>query len=241
MIPIKKVSAAALTAFLLASFASGPVWAQAVTVVVNGAPVSFDQPPVERAGRVFVPLRGVFERLGATVVYANGDINATGNGRNIHLHIGSTQAVVDGQTLTMDVAPFLIGARTLIPLRFVAQALGAAVNWSAANNTVYIRGNGNVPGVPINSAFSLGNMRPSPSTGTVTPLIRATFSEPVDTTTVRIFLDGRSLTAIANITSTGFSVRSNFSLASGTHTVHVAGRTQTGARFSTGWTFTTRF
>src|SRR5262249_1232298 len=93
------------------SFMAAPASAASVTVIVNGQTVSFDQPPIERAGRVFVPLRGVFERLGASVVYSNGIINATGNGSNISLHIGSTQATVNGQTQTLDVAPFLVGAR----------------------------------------------------------------------------------------------------------------------------------
>src|SRR5579872_6625948 len=77
----------------------------AVTITVNGQQVQFDQPPIERSGSVFVPLRGVFERLGASVVYDNGKINATGNGRTISLTIGSTTAVVNGQPQTLDVAP----------------------------------------------------------------------------------------------------------------------------------------
>lgn len=155
MFIVKRLAAAALAAAIVGAMSGLPAAAQSVAIVVNGAGVSFDQPPVERAGRVFVPLRGVFERLGASVVYANGDINAQGNGRNVHLHIGSNQAVVNGQTLTMDVAPFLIGARTLVPLRFVAQSLGAAVNWNQSNNTVYIQGNG----APANS--NVGVPRPN--------------------------------------------------------------------------------
>ncbi len=159
MIIVKRLAAAALAAALIGVLSGSPAAAQSVAIVVNGAGVSFDQPPVERAGRVFVPLRGVFERLGASVVYANGDINAQGNGHSVHLHIGSTQAVVNGQTLTMDVAPFLIGARTLVPLRFVAQSLGAAVNWNQSNNTVYIQGNGSA------------NVAPPPNTGAATNVI----------------------------------------------------------------------
>lgn len=167
---IKRLAGAALTACLFAGWSAVPALAQTVAINVNGSPVTFDQPPVERAGRVFVPLRGVFERLGATVAYANGDINAQGNGRSVHLHIGSTQAVVNGQTLTMDVAPFLIGARTLVPLRFVAQSLGAAVNWNPSNNTVNIQGNGaaNVPASNVNPAAATTNvinrLSPAPST-----------------------------------------------------------------------------
>lgn len=116
--------------------------AQVPTLFVNGQVVTFDQPPVEQAGRVLVPLRGVFERLGASVVYENGLINATGNGRNVSLRIGSTQATVNGQPQSIDVPPYVIGGRTLVPLRFVAQALGASVNWNPSDNTVRINGGG---------------------------------------------------------------------------------------------------
>lgn len=162
----RRLAAAALAVSFFGIFPAAPADAQSVAVVVNGAAVTFDQPPVERAGRVFVPLRGVFERLGATVVYANGDINAQGNGRSVHLHIGSTQAVVNGQTLTMDVAPFLIGARTLVPLRFIAQSLGAAVNWNPSNNTVYIQSNGSVAVPPAGNPATnvLNRITPAPGT-----------------------------------------------------------------------------
>src|SRR5438552_1995739 len=171
MIITRRLAAAALAASLLVGFSIAPAPAQSVSIVVNGSPVTFDQPPIERAGRVFVPLRGVFERLGASVVYANGDINAQGNGRSVHLHIGSTQAVVNGQAVSMDVAPFLVGARTLVPLRFVAQALGAAVNWNQSNNTVYIQGSGSSSTIlpPANGSFSLTNKRPATSTNTTSP------------------------------------------------------------------------
>ncbi|MBV9232719.1 MAG: copper amine oxidase N-terminal domain-containing protein, partial [Candidatus Eremiobacteraeota bacterium] len=79
---------------------------QSVSVIVNGQPMSFAVAPMVRAGRVFVPLRGIFERLGASVVYSNGQINATASGRSISLSIGSTQATVNGQPQTIDVAPF---------------------------------------------------------------------------------------------------------------------------------------
>lgn len=121
-----------------------------VTVVVNGSTMQFDQPPVEQAGRVFVPLRGIFEQLGASVVYQNGTINATGDGRNVSLQIGSTNATVNGQPQSLDSPPFVQGARTLVPLRFVAQALGANVDWNNNTSTVTItggnRGGGGGPG-----------------------------------------------------------------------------------------------
>ena len=224
--------------------------AQGVTVTVNGSTITFDQPPIERAGRVFVPLRGVFERLGASVVYANGLINATGNGRNISLHIGSTNATVNGQPVTIDVAPFLVGPRTLVPLRFVAQALGATVNWNAANRTVAIYssgggggGGGGVnpapPPPPAAGARLVGRI---PEANSVTPAtqpnVSAQFSEPVDPNSLRIYFDNRDVTSQSYANATSFNFTPQYSVPAGTHNVRVTGTTTSGASFSRGWSFT---
>src|SRR5579862_345164 len=121
---------------------------QSVNVIVNGQTMNFTQPPIIRAGRVFVPLRGVFEQLGASVVYSNGQINATGRGRSVSLNIGSNQATVNGQPQTMDVAPFIVNVTTFVPLRFISQALGASVNWNDSTSTVTISGGASGPMPP---------------------------------------------------------------------------------------------
>jgi hypothetical protein len=217
--------------------------AATVTVVVNGQTVAFDQPPIQRAGRVFVPLRGVFERLGASVVYANGLINANGNGRSISLHIGSTQAIIDGQTQYIDVAPFLIGARTLVPLRFVAQALGAAVAWDQGSSTVNITGGGNGGGTtytpPPNQSFYLNNMRPTGTVNTLSPAIHAGFSEPVQSDSVRVAIDGVDVTGNVYVNTRGFDVTPTSLLQPGGHRVRVSGTTAAGSSFATGWAFST--
>jgi plastocyanin len=138
---LRVLAIVALLSFLSQSvglFPSAQALAGNVRIIVNGQYVTFDQPPIERSGRIFVPLRGVFERLGASVVYDNGLINATGRGRTIQLHIGSTAATVNGQTTNLDVAPFLVGARTLVPLRFISESLGANVNYDGNSQTVTV-------------------------------------------------------------------------------------------------------
>jgi hypothetical protein len=232
---VKRLVAPAMAAALVLGATSIPAVAQMVSVVVNGAGLSFDQPPVERAGRVFVPLRGVFERLGASVVYANGVINATGNGRHVHLTIGSTQAIVDGQTVYMDVAPFLIGARTLVPLRFVAQSLGAAVNWNGSNNTVYINSNGNVAPAAAPTPYrtygtttnAIGRFNPAPNTRVNGSFILSGYTRPGSSVTVSVVATtstvGRSFNVVTARYSNGttadakgdFSVPINISVNSG--------------------------
>jgi hypothetical protein len=133
---LQLIAPLALGAALFFALAA-PVSAQYV-VTINGAPANVNPEPIERGGRVFVPLRGVFEQLGASVVYANGQINATGNGRTISLKIGSTEALIDGQAQTLEIAPFIENSSTYVPLRFISQALGATVNYESSNRMVSI-------------------------------------------------------------------------------------------------------
>jgi hypothetical protein len=149
--PRARAVAAAAAVFALGTAAAS---AQSVNVTLNGSPLTLSPGPETRDGRVFVPLRGVFERLGASVVYNDGTINAQGNNHSVSLHIGSTQATVDGQQQMLDVAPFIIGASTYVPLRFVSQALGANVDYDASNRIVALSQNGPPPN------FSSQNDRP---------------------------------------------------------------------------------
>ena len=109
-----------------------------VIVVINGEHIHFKPPPIVRSGRVFVPLRGVFERLGATVNYANRHIDARGRGRTVSLTIDSPNAMVNGKPEIIDVPPFIVDQYTFVPLRFVSQSMGASVNWNENSYTVTI-------------------------------------------------------------------------------------------------------
>lgn len=124
-----------------------PAAAQNVAVQVNGSPVHFDQPPVLRDGRVLVPVRGVFERMGADVVYVprTRQVRATHGPRMIDLALGSRSATVDGKTVLLDTPAVEVGGRTMVPLRFISQALGANVRWSAASRLVSITMEQEVP------------------------------------------------------------------------------------------------
>ncbi len=113
---------------------------QSIPVFVDGDRVGFDQPPVVIGGRVLVPLRGVFERMGAVVLWnaATNTVVATRGNTQVQLVIGSRQAFVDGNAVGLDVPPLIVGGRTLVPLRFVSEAMGAQVDWDDAARTVYI-------------------------------------------------------------------------------------------------------
>ena len=233
--------AVSVIAIASASTPPAPAQAQDITVVVNGQQVGFDQPPVERSGRVFVPLRGVFERLGASVVYDNGVINATGDGRTISLKIGSNVAIVDGAQEMIDVAPFLVGDRTLVPLRFVSQALGANVDWDNTSSTVTITMSGGPqPTSTPSYAVRITNLQPAPNSvvSAKRPAVSGSFSSAVDPNSVRISLDGRDVSSTTYVSATGFLFSPPYDLEANTHTVHVTGKDVNGNLFDRSWSFT---
>jgi hypothetical protein len=124
------------TTLLAAAIASAQI-----KVTVNEDPVGFNgMQPVSINGRVFVPLRGVFERMGAFVEWNPGtqSVTATRQNSTVKLQVGSNNAWVDGSTVMMDAPARLMSGRTMVPLRFLSEALGASVNWYAATQTVAI-------------------------------------------------------------------------------------------------------
>ncbi len=114
----------------------------AIQVTVNGTPVNFmGAPPAEIKDAVMVPLRGVFQALGADVRYDSSakTIHAQKGTSQVILPLGAMTATVNGQPQPLSQPAQSIGGTTLIPLRFVAQALGAYVEWHADTSTVEIK------------------------------------------------------------------------------------------------------
>lgn len=132
---LKNVSVTSLA--LLAAFAA----ADSVQVTVNGVPVNFQAAqPQTMNGRVLVPLRGVFEQMGAGVDWdpATQTVTANGGGKHIQLQIGSLDATVNDRVVSMDVAPQIVTGSTMVPLRFLSESLGASVDWQPRNSLVAI-------------------------------------------------------------------------------------------------------
>jgi hypothetical protein len=69
---------------------------------------------------------------------ADQSITAAKGNTTIKLQIGSTTALNNGAQITLDAAPTIVNGRTLVPVRFVGEALGAQVSWDAANYQVNI-------------------------------------------------------------------------------------------------------
>lgn len=115
-----------------------------ITVIYNGTEIEFDQPPVTMYDRTLVPMRAIFEAMGATVTWVadTETILATKDGITIALQIDNNILFKnDGsgtQQVELDVPAQLVGERTLVPVRAISEAFTANVGWDEATKTVTI-------------------------------------------------------------------------------------------------------
>ncbi len=110
------------------------------TAEINGIPVTLDVPPRIMSGRTMVPFRFIGEAMGAEVAWEAPEqkITLTLFGKQIVLRIGSTTAMVNGNPVVLDAPPTIIGGRTLVPIRFVSESLGAKVDWEGTQQRITI-------------------------------------------------------------------------------------------------------
>jgi len=132
--------AVAFSVFLLLIFAFAGLAFAAPVVLLDGEPLDFDVSPTIEQGRVLVPMRAIFEALGTDLDWdgPTQTVTATKDQTTVTLIIGSRTVYKTGAPIVLDVAPKIVNNRTLVPLRFVSEALGASVDWDAATQVVTI-------------------------------------------------------------------------------------------------------
>lgn len=111
-----------------------------ITATIDNRPIYFDVAPQNINGRVMVPLRAIFESLGAEVGWEGSTQTITGKKGAIivTLRLNDTKAEVGGNAISLDAAPTKIEGRTFVPARFVAESLGADVKWDDSRKQVII-------------------------------------------------------------------------------------------------------
>ena len=130
-----------------------------LSVILNGTAMSFEVPPIVENGRTLVPMRPIFEAMGAQVEWNAGTktVIARKNADVVVLPLNSIKPTINGKAYTLEVPAKIINSRTLAPLRFVAEAFGGQVDWNESTRTVKITSfasNGTMSG---NTAASTGN------------------------------------------------------------------------------------
>ncbi|MNO60060.1 hypothetical protein D3C76_506620 [compost metagenome] len=141
----------------------------AINVYIDGSPLKTDQAPIMVQGRVMLPLRAIFEALNATVKWDQKAqiVTAIKGDTTIVLKIKSKVATINNEAVTLDVPAQSIKGRTMVPVRFVSEALGQEVGWNSKTKRVTITSGDNGgttnPGNPI--AVSYVSLRDNGSNG----------------------------------------------------------------------------
>lgn len=137
---MKKIISLLLVVCLVLSVSVTTFASDTIYVILDGSYIEFDVSPQIINGRTMVPIRAIFEKMGATVEW---DVNTssaicTKGDTVVKMTINSMDMYINNQVTKMDISPVVINERTLAPARYVAEAFGADVQWSQKNNTVVI-------------------------------------------------------------------------------------------------------
>jgi hypothetical protein len=111
-----------------------------VIVAIDGNPVPDTTKSVIVEGRVMVPFRAIFKVFGLNITWDEKSKTAIGTkeGKKIELQIDNKQAMIDGKPQTLDVPAMIIDDKTFVPVRFIADSVGAQVVWDGQNKVVMI-------------------------------------------------------------------------------------------------------
>ena len=121
-------------------------YARDISVTINGEPLVTDVAPEIVNDRTMLPMRAIFEALGADVEWVGEDslIFATKGPNLITMKIGMPKMNVqkiDAEApiiVDLDTAPYIHNDRTMVPVRAIAEALEAEVDWVDETSTVVI-------------------------------------------------------------------------------------------------------
>lgn len=127
-----------------------------ISIFIDGVRLSTDQAPVMVNGRTMVPLRAIFEAFNASIKWnqKTQTVTATKDDTTIMLKIGSKTATINNKAVTLDVPGQNLKGRTMVPTRFVSEALGHDVGWNPSTKVVTITTSGGKTGT-VNPASNV--------------------------------------------------------------------------------------
>ncbi|OBZ11216.1 stalk domain-containing protein [Bacillus sp. FJAT-26390] len=110
-----------------------------LSLKINGKYIPSDPGPIQMNGVTFVPLRVLFESIGAKVNYVNDKIAVTYINQVLQIKVYDTNAVWNGENIKMNAAVTSYQGKTYVPVRFISEALGANVQWDAKDGCVVVQ------------------------------------------------------------------------------------------------------
>ncbi|NOU86103.1 copper amine oxidase N-terminal domain-containing protein [Paenibacillus sp. LMG 31460] len=111
-----------------------------VFLYVNGEEPTLEVNPFIKDGSTLVPFRAISESLKAEVTWnaEERSVTVTRDGITVKLFIDSTKATVDGKEVTLEVPAAIVEGNTVVPVRFISEALKATVKWEEETKSVVI-------------------------------------------------------------------------------------------------------
>jgi hypothetical protein len=130
-----RLAAVAAVCFALTAASPKPQLGSAdrpIVLEVNGETVHSDERPRVIGGRIYVPLRATFEAVGIDLTRQGSTITGTLPAGPLEVTVGSTRAVINGRSVTLDATVVDIKGTAYVPLRFLSQSLGADASYDAS-------------------------------------------------------------------------------------------------------------
>ena len=94
-----------------------------------------------RGGTILIPLRSMFEQMGASVSYdpASKTADVSKPGADVKVTVGKPEVVINGETRPLDVPPEIYKGNILVPIRVISEGMGAYVQWVPDKRLVVVR------------------------------------------------------------------------------------------------------
>jgi len=110
------------------------------SIISNGNMFKFDTPPVIKDGRTLVPVRAIAEGFQSNVTWIQEEqkVVIEKDNTTIELVLGEEKALINGQVIELDTKAMIMNNRTMVPLRFIGEALGVTVQWNPIDRTIEI-------------------------------------------------------------------------------------------------------
>lgn len=138
---------------------------KAVTVFVDGTMINFDVEPIIEDGRTLVPMRFIFEALGAEVTWDGETSTAKGvrGDITVYIQIGNNIMYKNDTPIELDVPAKLENSRTLVPVRAISESFGLKVDWDADERKVIITtfGESDITQVPSKAEYDFSELSPN--------------------------------------------------------------------------------
>lgn len=112
-----------------------------INIKLNDSYLFFDSEPMVLNNRTLVPMRAIFEALGADIYWDKdtNTVSAYRNGVSIKVTLNEKIAYINNTRFELDVPPIIVDERTMVPVRFVSESLGAEVTWDEVKSEVIIK------------------------------------------------------------------------------------------------------